>query len=77
MHKLYRGSRTENPMFSGHEYIVGSTFERIVQCVKSYGAFINIGEDVGLLHVSEINHVRVTSMETLFIPKEKIKVSFL
>jgi ribosomal protein S1 len=44
--------------------------------VKSYGAFIDIGEDVGLLHTSEISHVRVTSMEALFFPKEKIKVSF-
>ncbi len=42
-------------MFSGCEYIVGSTFEGIVQCVKSQGAFIDIGEDVGLLHISEIS----------------------
>jgi small subunit ribosomal protein S1 len=63
-------------MSSGREYIIGSTFERIVQCVKSYGAFIDIGEDVGLLHISEISHVRVTSMEALFAHGEKIKVSF-
>ncbi len=44
--------------------------------MKSYGAFIDIGEDVGLLHISEISHVRVTSMEALFTPGEKIKVSF-
>jgi predicted RNA-binding protein with RPS1 domain len=36
-----------------------------------------MGEDVGLLHISEISHVRVTSMEVLFAPREKIKVSFL
>jgi len=64
-------------MSSGHEYIVGSTFEGIVQFVKSYGALIDIGEDVGLLHISEISHVHVTSMEVLFILGEKIKVSFL
>jgi predicted RNA-binding protein with RPS1 domain len=64
-------------MSSGREYIIGSTFEGIVQCVKSYGAFIDIGEDVGLLHISKINHVRVTSMEALFAHGEKIKVSFL
>ncbi len=64
-------------MSSGREYIVGSTFEGIVQCVKSYGTSIDIGEDVGLLHISEINHVRVTFMEALFAPREKIKVSFL
>jgi ribosomal protein S1 len=32
---------------------------------------------LGLLHISEISHVRVTSMEALFAPGEKIKVSFL
>jgi ribosomal protein S1 len=51
-------------------------FEGIVQCVKSYGTFIVIGEDVGLLHISEISDVRVTSMEALFVPGEKIKASF-
>jgi len=45
--------------------------------VKSHGAFIDIGEDFGLLHISEISDVRVTSMEALFAPREKIKVSFL
>jgi ribosomal protein S1 len=63
-------------MFSGREYIIGSIFEGIVQCVKSYGAFIDIGEDVGLLHISEISHVHVTSMEVLFAPEEKINVNF-
>jgi ribosomal protein S1 len=53
-------------MSSGHIYIVGFTFEGIVQCVKSYGAFIDIGEDVELLHMSEISHVHATSMEAMF-----------
>jgi ribosomal protein S1 len=64
-------------MSSGHEYIVGSTFEGIVQCVKSYGTFIDIGEDVGLLHINEISHVHVIFMEALFAIWEKIKVNFL
>jgi ribosomal protein S1 len=64
-------------MFSGCEYIVRSTFERIIQCVKSYGTFIDIGEDVGLLHINETNHVHVISMEALFAPREKIKMIFL
>jgi len=69
--------RKTQSMSSGHEYIVGSTFEGIVQCVKSYGALIDIGKDVGLIHISEISHVHVTSMEVLFVLGEKIKVSFL
>jgi small subunit ribosomal protein S1 len=58
-------------MSSGREYVVGSTFQGIVKCVKSYGAFIDIGDDVGLLHISEINHVHVTSMETLLFLGKK------
>jgi ribosomal protein S1 len=53
-------------MSSGPIYIVGFTFEGIVQCVKSYGAFIDIAEDVELLHMSEISHVHATSMEAMF-----------
>jgi ribosomal protein S1 len=64
-------------MFSGNEYIVESIFKGIIQCVKSYGTFIDIGEDVGLLHINEISHVHVTSMEALFVLREKIKVIFL
>jgi small subunit ribosomal protein S1 len=64
-------------MSSRREYIIGSTFEGIIKCVKSYGTFIDIGDDVGLLHISEISHVRVTSMEALFAPGEKIKVMIL
>ncbi len=45
--------------------------------MKSYGTFIDIGEDVGLLHINEISHVCVTSMEALFALREKIKGSFL
>ncbi len=64
-------------MSNGHEYIVGSTFEGIVQCVKPYETFIDIGENVLLLYISEINQVYVTSMHVLFVLGEKIKVSFL
>ncbi|CAK9864955.1 unnamed protein product [Sphagnum jensenii] len=52
-------------------------FQGIIQCVKSYGAFIDIGEDVGLLHISELSHVHVTFMEALFAFGEKVKMSFL
>jgi small subunit ribosomal protein S1 len=58
-------------MSSGREYVVGSIFQGIVKCVKSYGAFIDIGDDVGLLHISEISHVHVTSMETLLFLGKK------
>jgi ribosomal protein S1 len=57
-------------MFNGHEYIIGSAFEGIIQHVKSYGTFIDIGEDVGLLHISEISHVHVLWRRCLFLGKK-------
>jgi predicted RNA-binding protein with RPS1 domain len=63
-------------MSNGRGYIIGFTFERIMQCVKSYGTFIDIGEDVGLLYINEINHVHVTSMKVLFAFGEKNKMNF-
>ncbi len=63
-------------MFSGCGYIIGSTFEGIMQCVKSYGTFIDIGEDVRLLYINEISHVHVTSMKVLFVLGEKNKMIF-
>ncbi len=45
--------------------------------MKAYGAFIDIGEDVGLLHISQISHVCATSIEALFALGEKINVSFI
>jgi ribosomal protein S1 len=64
-------------MFNGCEYIIWSTFEGIVQFVNFYATIIDIGEEVGLLHMSEISHVCVTFMEALFVHGGKIKVSFL
>jgi predicted RNA-binding protein with RPS1 domain len=64
-------------MSNGHGYIIGSTFEGIMRCVKSYGTFIDIDEDVGLLYISEISHVHVTSMKGLIALREKNKMSFL
>jgi len=64
-------------MSSGRGYIIEFTFERIMQCVKSYGTFIDISEDVGLLYISEINHVHVTSMKVLFALGEENKMNFL
>jgi ribosomal protein S1 len=52
----------KEPISFRHEYVVGSIFNAIVEFIKSYGAFVHIGEHVGMLH---INHVQVTSMETM------------
>jgi predicted RNA-binding protein with RPS1 domain len=64
-------------MSGGRGYIIGFTFEGIMQCVKSYGTFIDIREDVGLLYINEINHVHVIFMKVLFALGEKNKMNFL
>lgn len=42
--------------------------------MKSYATFINIRYDVGFLHIFQISHVFVMSMEAiLFTPRRKFK----
>jgi small subunit ribosomal protein S1 len=58
-------------------YIIGSVVEGTVQSVKPYGAFIDIGTVVGLLHISQISHDRLTSVEAVLAPGDKLKVMIL
>jgi small subunit ribosomal protein S1 len=53
---------------------IGSVVEGIVQTVKPYGAFIDIGGVSGLLHISQISHDRLTTVETVLSPGDKLKV---
>jgi polyribonucleotide nucleotidyltransferase len=50
-------------------------FEGMVQCVKSFGTFNDIGKDIGMLHISEVSHACVTNMDVMFVVGEKVKVS--
>jgi hypothetical protein len=34
-----------------------------------------IGKNIGMLHISEVNHVLVTNMDAMFVVEEKVKVS--
>lgn len=53
---------------------IGSVVEGIVQTVKPYGAFVDIGGVSGLLHISQISHDRLTTVETVLSPGDKLKV---
>lgn len=53
---------------------IGSVVVGTVQTVKPYGAFIDIGGVSGLLHISQISHDRLTSVETVLSPGDKLKV---
>jgi ribosomal protein S1 len=37
--------------------------------------FIDIGKNIGVLHISEVSHARVKNMDVMFIVGEKVKVS--
>ncbi len=49
----------------------------VVQSVKPYGAFIDLGGVTGLLHVSQISHDRVMVMDKILQEGDKIKVMIL
>lgn len=53
---------------------IGSVVLGIVQSLKPYGAFIDIGGVNGLLHVSQISHDRVSDISTILQPGDSLKV---
>lgn len=54
---------------------VGDVAEGVVQSVKPYGAFIDLGNGVtGLLHVSQLSSTRVQSIDKVLAEGDKIKV---
>lgn len=56
---------------------IGSVVVGTVQSVKPYGAFIDIGGVSGLLHISQISHDRLTTVETVLTVGDKLKVTSL
>lgn len=56
---------------------IGSVVIGVVQSLKPYGAFIDIGGINGLLHVSQISHDRVSDIATVLQPGDTLKVSTL
>ncbi|KAJ4900742.1 ribosomal protein S1 [Raphanus sativus] len=56
---------------------IGSVVIGVVQSLKPYGAFIDIGGINGLLHVSQISHDRVSDIATVLQPGDTLKVMIL
>ncbi|CAM6091908.1 unnamed protein product [Calypogeia fissa] len=56
---------------------IGSVVIGTVQSVKPYGAFVDIGGTSGLLHISQISHDRITTVENVLQPGDKLKVMIL
>lgn len=56
---------------------VGDVVTGVVQSVKVYGAFLDIGGAMGLLHISQITHERLTTVEQVLGVGDKLKVMIL
>lgn len=55
-------------------FAVGDVVLGTVQSVKPYGAFIEMGGTNGLLHISQISHERITSVENVLTVGDQLKV---
>eukprot|EP00271_Cylindrocystis_brebissonii_P014356 TRINITY_DN35686_c0_g1_i1.p1 TRINITY_DN35686_c0_g1~~TRINITY_DN35686_c0_g1_i1.p1 ORF type:complete len:434 (+),score=103.09 TRINITY_DN35686_c0_g1_i1:135-1436(+) len=58
-------------------FAIGSVVTGVVQSVKPYGAFIDLGGVNGLLHISQISHDRITHVESVLNEGDQIKVLVL
>lgn len=55
----------------------GAVYDGTVQSIQKYGAFVDIGGIQGLLHVSEISHVRVGDPHDVLAQGQQVKVCVL
>ncbi|HLV23784.1 MAG TPA: polyribonucleotide nucleotidyltransferase [Moheibacter sp.] len=57
---------------------VGATYHAVVKSIKPFGAFVEISKGVeGLVHISEIEHRRLNTVEEALNLGDKIDVKFL
>jgi ribosomal protein S1 len=61
--RLLLSHRRVNSMETMQNYNLGDVVTGVVQSVKPYGAFLDIGGTMGLLHISQITHERLTTVE--------------
>jgi small subunit ribosomal protein S1 len=57
---------------------IGDMVEGVVQSLRPYGAFLDLGNGtVGLLHVSQISHERILSVDKILREGDRLKVLVL
>lgn len=57
---------------------IGDVVEGVVQSLRPYGAFLELGNGtVGLLHVSQISHERIISVDKILREGDRLKVMVL
>ena len=75
--RLVMSNRLATDMVSGEGLSVGDVCKGIVQAVKPYGAFVDVGGISGLLHISQISHDRIVAVENVLAPGDELKVLIL
>lgn len=75
--RLLMSHRRVNSLETMQNYNLGDVVTGVVQSVKPYGAFLDIGGTMGLLHISQITHERLTTVEQVLQPGDKMKVMIL
>jgi small subunit ribosomal protein S1 len=75
---VFSNKRASSSLPEVQGFQIGDLILGTVESLKPYGAFINIGNGVsGLLHVSQISHERVVSVEKILREGDKVKVMVL
>ena len=75
--RLVMSNRLATDVISGEGLGVGDVVTGIVQAVKPYGAFVDVGGVSGLLHISQISHDRIVAVENVLAPGDELKVLIL
>jgi small subunit ribosomal protein S1 len=62
-------------LLTNHCKQVGDVVEGVVAGLRPYGAFLDLGNGaVGLLHVSQISHERIISVDKILREGDRLKV---
>ena len=75
--RLVMSNRLATDVVSGEGLGVGDVCKGVVQAVKPYGAFVDVGGISGLLHISQISHDRIVAVENVLAPGDELKVLIL
>jgi small subunit ribosomal protein S1 len=75
--RLVMSNRLATDVVSGEGLGVGDVCTGVVQAVKPYGAFVDVGGVSGLLHISQISHDRIVAVENVLAPGDELKVLIL
>ncbi|KAF5828757.1 hypothetical protein DUNSADRAFT_17119 [Dunaliella salina] len=59
------------------KYQPGDLVQGVVSLIKPYGAFVDLGEITGLLHISQISHERIVGVDQILQEGDQLKVLVL